>query len=481
MRKKLAYGTFSMLLMMGISTLGNLSLSAIILRRMSLFDAGIWFTYLGTTTLLSFCDFGFSAALSREIALASYKKCLKIRIDNLYSTVTKILYLFLIIGLFSAIIFYVLVLKKYSAAGQYVTSSYTIFCIGISFRLLANPPLSVIYGLRQVSLQTNFISTSLILGFILSSISLILGFGILGLATSYFISYLFLYVIAKSYVKYFLRQNARFKLSKFILLRVGHVAINWSFMNIGAIMVLQIPSFIIVSVLGPTAFTSFALIRQLCSSILSFSTIIGNAAMPFVSETSGRKDHHTISTLFTYVVLCSTSLALFFAILIFSINHTISQVWLNHPDIFNQKILFIMLLAIILEAHHVSITKICISAGYVKFAKIALVSGVLVTVLSFLLIHFIGLIGAALAILISQLLTNNWFAIYVSFKYIKITAKIYLKILKNLFFLSLVLLAIQIILRATIPTLTLASIFLNGVIYTGCTTIVILVIYLNRA
>lgn len=431
-------GVFSRLLMTIVSMAGSIYLTAIIVHKLSVMDAGIWFTYYGLTIFFSFCDFGCSPALGREIALASYKKNLKIRINNLYSTVNKVMYLFVSIGAVVSVLFYFFVLKEQSAADPKVFSSYILFCIGIGFRLLANPPLAVIYGLRKVALQNTLLTLSIVLFVMLSIFSLNLRYGLIGLSVAYLLTNLLLYLSSTFYVVYRLNYSSKLRFSRHVLARIAHVAMNWSLMNIGAIMVLQLPGFIIVKELGPAALTPFAIIRQLCSVILTFSIVLGDVTMPFISQEAGAGNKSVVRTMFVHVVKYSSLAALLSGVYIYSMQHQIETVWLGNPNMFSHNVLLIMLVGIILEAHHVSVTKVCLSAGYVQFAKIGLFAGILATILSYIFIIKYGVIGAAIAIVISQLLTNNWFVIYISLKYLKVNLKQYLSILMQLLIILIV-------------------------------------------
>lgn len=461
MSKGLIAGVASQLLMTVISMVGNIILSGLVVRWLSPFDAGIWFTYLGVIVLFSFCDFGFSAALSREIALSSYKTNLKYRIENLYSCTTRVLSVLLILAIIVAIIFYLIVLRKYAKTGDGVLLSYVIFCIGFLFRLSANAPLSVVAGLKKVALQTNMIALSMLVAFILSFLSLLFQFGMSGLAVSYALSYAFLYFTAKFYVAYVLKLHSNRKFLVLVFKRLFGVSASWSMMNIGAIAVLQIPSFIIVSMLGPVFLTPFVLVRQLCSSILSLSNIIGNTAMPFLSYEVGKKNVEQEAVFFRHVVKYSTGIAVFLAIFMYFSHQQIADIWLGDGRSFNLEILIVMFIAIVFEAHHVSITKVCIASGYVKFARIALLAGIAVTAFSFLFITLFGLVGAAYAVLLGQILTNNWFALYVALRYLNIGWTDYKNVLSSLVVIAVSQLLIQLLIISIYQGRPLAFIFVD--------------------
>ena len=80
-----------------------------------------------------------------------------------------------------------------------------------------------------------------------------------------------------------------------------------------------------------------------------------------------------------------------------------------------------------LEVHHVSHASMVMASGKIPFALTALVAGALNIIFSIIFVHKIGLIGIALGTLLAQLLTNNWYAVYVNLNMLGVKLTNYLR------------------------------------------------------
>lgn len=470
MKKKIALGTLSTLIMTLSSMTGNLLLSGLIIRHFSHFMAGIWFTYLGVNVFLNFTDLGLSASLSREIAFSEKKRSIKFRVDNLYSTIKKTFFYLSPLILLISYFFYILVIKKYDHHSSSILSSYIIMVVGFYFRFLANAPLSVLYGLGKIPLQTTLLTLTNILAIILAIIFLLLHHGIVLLSCSYTFSYFLLFIISKFLVHKRYHYKGKRKFSFLVLHRLGSMAINSTLTSIAAIINLQIPGFIIVSVLGPSALPPFALIRQICNSILSFSVILSNAVLPFISNHTAKRNLSVVSHLFKYIITYSSVIALLLSMMVFSSLPEIGKLWVNNPNIFNYTITIIMLITIILEAHHVSIAKCCLFYGFNRLAPPAIANTLLTTILSFILIPSIGILGGALAVFFGQLMTNNWYLVYVLIRHVGFKLKSYLKILFKISVAFLTLLFTHLLIHAylTTPNDILTFVLQSLILFISC-------------
>ncbi|MCF6775564.1 polysaccharide biosynthesis C-terminal domain-containing protein [Thiotrichales bacterium 19X7-9] len=430
MRKNIIFGLVSSFISMCVSIFGGVIQSAFIIRYLSLFDAGVWFVFLSIVMLLAFCDFGLSPTLSREIGLSSAKQSQQLRISILYKVVSHyILVLSILMFLLFAILYFVLVYPK--SDNEYVLLAFILFSLACIFRFISNPALAVIYGCGKVALNKNILTFSSLVNFILGCLFLYSGFGLSGISFAYFIGYLLLYIIARLVVfRQLSVQQLTLRLStyKVVFFRIWNPCLQWTIMTVGAVLILQISSLMIAFVIGVDQVAYYAVIRQLCTAILSTSGIIGLVLVPFISIAKGKGDTKQIHDFFEFTVKFATMLAIIGAVLIYFYQGAITSIWFDGKITFNHYLLILMLITTVLEVHHVACAQVCLATGYVRFALISIIAGIISVILNYFLISKFGIVGAGLAILLSQILTNNWFVVLVSIRHLKIAWYQYLTI-----------------------------------------------------
>jgi O-antigen/teichoic acid export membrane protein len=88
------------------------------------------------------------------------------------------------------------------------------------------------------------------------------------------------------------------------------------------------------------------------------------------------------------------------------------NIWLGPNNFIGFPILFVFSAMLFLEAQHVIFTCASRSTEDEAFALWALGAGVLNLLLTWILLHPLGLLGIALGTLLAQLSTNNWYCVY---------------------------------------------------------------------
>ena len=128
-----------------------------------------------------------------------------------------------------------------------------------------------------------------------------------------------------------------------------------------------------------------------------------------------------------YKVKKSLSLIIRNAILVLCI--TLFTIFLSGNDLINffskdiriidDYLFIIMSIGIVLEAHHGFHANIYLSTNHVPFLWPGLISGLLIILISFILVHSYGLLGIVLTQFFIQLSFNNWFPVYLNLKLLK--------------------------------------------------------------
>jgi hypothetical protein len=103
-----------------------------------------------------------------------------------------------------------------------------------------------------------------------------------------------------------------------------------------------------------------------------------------------------------------------------------------------------------LEVHHVIFATIMMASGQIVFVKPALIAAAINLILAVILAQKFGLLGVAMAVLIAQLFTNNWYAPYRTIQYLGVS---WTEILKKVWVPVLILTAWQLAVLSVIVTL----------------------------
>jgi O-antigen/teichoic acid export membrane protein len=119
----------------------------------------------------------------------------------------------------------------------------------------------------------------------------------------------------------------------------------------------------------------------------------------------------------------SVAVAVILAIFFIFYIPEVMDIWVSNKVTVNRAVFAILLLTAVLEVQHVATAQIAMACGYVKFAISSISSGIINLVLLLPLIKQFGLLGAALAVFLSQLITNNWYSVFVSIRFLKIKVR----------------------------------------------------------
>ena len=427
MKKEIINGIVTGLFSRIVSVLGYVMISGLVVRHLDKQNAGLWFLFFSIITFLSFLDCGLSPILGRQIGLASYKLNMKIRISNLYSTITKILYCVAIILILALIAIYFFFIHPYISRS--ILTAYCIFSAAFIIRFIANANLAILYGLGRVTLNNVVITIGMIVFIIGGSIALIKGYGLLGLCCAYFFYPLILLIVSKYIVSYQIGATSTFKFSKQVLAIIYEPCIQSLMVSLGAVLILQISNLMISTIMGVGYVSGFAVIKQMSEAIIMVSATISLNITPQVSIAKGKNETKTIQQLFALNIIIATLIAIGLSLLVFFYRDQISHIWLGKNTSFNYHLLIIMLITTVLEVHSISCVQTAFSSGYTKFSLIVTLSGVINVILSYFFIKELGILGAGLSIMVSQLVTNNWFSVFICIKHIRFQVLEYMKII----------------------------------------------------
>lgn len=429
MIRKILFGSFANLFSIVVVMAAGLVRSALAVRYLVPAEAGVWFLFLNVITLISFCDFGLSPTLSREIGFAFKKKNAAVRISNLFVTVRALVNFVSLISVFLLSCFGFFYLRHLPLDVQlmkHVLYAFVIFSMGIVIQFQANPYLAVIYGVGNVATERYIRAIGPLLGTLLSAVFVIkFHSGLYGLVAGYFGQTFIIYIVSRGFLRKSVKLSQNRQFLPVIFRRILEPSLQWAIMSIGATLIFQTSNLIIAYLLGVQFVAQFAILLQIFTLIMTLAGIVGYVITPLIAQAKSRHDYTQIHYYFSLSARSSTAIAIVLAIFVYFFIRPIVQIWLGHDFVVNQNALLILLTVSVLEAHHVSCAIVAMATGYVKFAAIAMIGGILNLILSFIFIHYWGILGGALAIFISQLLTNNWYAVLIPIKILQYPLKSY--------------------------------------------------------
>jgi hypothetical protein len=208
--------------------------------------AGIWLLFLSLGTYIAFFDLGISPTLSREISFIlgkneSTKQAHNQQIADLLSTCFRIFIVLasvvFVIGLVIGIGF----LSYVSPIDQLkeIETAWLIFLLGASINILGGAAFASLYGLGDVATERVIRSITLLLGLLMSYLSLYLGFGIKGLAIAWVIQNLIArgVAVAALYRNHAWLKSVRGEAQRVIVKRIIGPSLRWAATGLGAILI----------------------------------------------------------------------------------------------------------------------------------------------------------------------------------------------------------------------------------------------------
>jgi len=431
--QRIAYGTVASLLLTVSTMLVSVLQLRLFVQYLSPGFAGLWILLMSLGQYVAVMDLGFGPTMSREIAFAlgrspdaadarSHISSLIASVQMALSALAAVLFIFgLPIGAF--------VIWRQNAASDLheVLQTWAIFLLGAATNLSGNVGLMSLYGFGFVTTERLIRTCSQLLWLCLSFMALRLGYGLRGLATAWLLQG----VAMRMSAYYFLHRNhdwlrgnkarANFQLLKSLL----SPSLKWAATSLGALLILQSGNIIIGLRLTTAEIPQYEGLSKIASALMTLGLTLVTASTPYLSRLVASQDRAGAHRLiFANVKIC-VSITMVGAVFFAFFGSDIVRLWLG-PGLFaGQPTLIALLIMACLEVHHVVLATATMAAGPVPFAGAAILAGALNLVLGLVFAKFFGVFGVALAILIAQLTTNNWYAPWYTFRVYDLSIKNY--------------------------------------------------------
>lgn len=402
-----------------------------VIKMLTAEEAGVWLLFWSLGSYIAFFDLGIGPTISREIAFLNGKSYQNKSASN-FVKIATLFYLFIGGTLLAiSLSFGTSLLRKFEFVELSIDSvylSWNFFILGSVVNLIGNVSLNILTGCGFVVQERLVRAAGMFTWLFISSIALYAGLGIEWLGASWLVNSIIVRIFAHK-LQTRLIPNIRFtrgKWNKLLAKRLTEPSAKWALTQFGALIILQTDNIIIAWKLGVESIPPYEAAARVIVALGTVSLLKTNASIPYYSRYFATQNHKELRHLlranmnFTFKVLAiAISLVLFFGVDLF-------HIWLGEKQYVGNAILIVMMITMAFEVHHVSHASMTMSSGYIPFVPIAFMAGFLNIVFSLFLVERFGLLGVILGTMIAQVTTNNWYAVYVNLKLLKIDLREYI-------------------------------------------------------
>lgn len=408
----------------------------ILVRHLPVEMVSIWLLFLTFAGYVAFLDMGINPTLSREVGFVLGQtvysdEVKRKKITELLGGCMRIYYLLSFTILFFGTVAGLIFLKKILGATyeKYILIAWLIFIVGASIGTIGNGIFAVLYGMGDIATERLIRSGMQLIGLVGTFLVILLGYGLVGLSVVWVGQSLISRLVAGIYLyrKYPWLRNRPLKIDKNIYKKIIPASLKWASMGFGAVLILQTDKLIIGSNLELMAITKYESVAKIVMTLIAFSLIYVNTLTNQISIKYSQNNIELIKKLIGRNVRIAMSTYIVLGIFIAIHGEAIIENWLG-PDIYpGNGVLWLLLMMGALEVHHSTLAAATMASGKLVFTAPALISGIINIFLAIILVNKFGLIGVALATVIAQFLTNNWYAPYITLNHYSINFRDYFK------------------------------------------------------
>lgn len=389
---------------------------------------GLWllFTSIGAYVLL--LDLGLSPTLGREISFAAGRNDIEAperlrAVGTLIRSCTRVaFFLSIVVYLIGAIAgwAYLKTVVPEAAYGR-LHVPWLIFVAGASLNLVGEGWFAGIYGMGEVLTEKLIRSGSALFGFLMMLTTVMMGWGIEGLA----ISWLIQSVVTICAARYFLGRitqgvHSLGEVDFAVVRRMAVPALQYAVTLLGGILILQTDNLVIASTLGPGSIPNYQAISKLVTILMSLSMTLVVTASPFMSHAHAQDNPSEIWRLLERNQRFSLSVLIIPGACLACFADRIVHLWLGPNHFVGFGVVWVLLAIMCLEAHHLAMATATMATGKMAFIWPALIAGVINIVFSIFLARRFGVLGVALGTLLAQMLTNNWYVPYYALRQFRV-------------------------------------------------------------
>jgi hypothetical protein len=436
-----------------IALLAGPVMTAVVVRTLSTSDAAFWFVVLSLSTYFALFDLGLGPSLSRHVAFAlgtdlqrgAWGASSEARLDE--ATASRIAdeyctAAWINAGIVGALLTTGLILMPaaLSAVSEIPfdasrTRACRLFVFGCAANLLASPRLALAAGLGNVAGPRWCRAGAQLVGVACALGALWAGAGLPVVAGAWLLQNLVLLVTAYVMVRTSTLRTAGLRGSYRPALARAFIrpSLRWASMNVGAVFILASGPIIIAREAGIHYVAGFVALRQLGEAMYLLAIIPAQASEPFTSMLAAAGQWDRVVTLLQRNSRHVASLILAGAAVLLTFGGDVTTVWVGSENFAGPLSLVLATTFFALECHHVVHASTLMATGDIPFIISAGIGGMLTIAFGIPLSRQYGVSGMLAAMVAAQLMTNNWYAPWITLRRLGVGARQYVGWLRPAF------------------------------------------------
>lgn len=394
---------------------------------------GFWLLLVSVGAFLTLLDLGLAPTLGREIAFKLSTRDLEKSVDiaNLIATARLIYFCISVLILLLGVVGYLYVDKLDATK----ITTYVLFILGVYIQITTVANNAILFGFGKIVQERIVKASALIINLAITFLLLQLEFGLVSLGMGWcagnaFARILSMYLVRKPLkeiprTSHYIRDQSIF-LDNLRLLFLPSV--KWAVTALGAVLIFKSDAFLIAYTASVAEVARYESVLRMIMAIQTIAFLAVSSSTTAYSRMHKEGNTAGIRELLffnlrTITILVSGPIA-FLAFF----GGDVVTVWLGPDAFIGYPVIWLLLVLLILEVHHVTHAVAVMATGRIIFYKPAIIAGGLNVILSLIFALKLGLLGVALGTVVAQLVTNNWYAPYKSAKFFEISWKEYTRL-----------------------------------------------------
>ncbi|MCS6136731.1 hypothetical protein G3496_17580 [Shewanella baltica] len=424
-RSDLIWGYSAQLLNIGVGIL----LLPVLVVTLNSEELGLWYVFMAMVSLAQLLEFGFQPTIARQAAYI-YNGATEIKRSGLPTTVPGQLDIDLLVNLIHSSKFiyrWIAILVAFLLCGMGSLYIYTLNYSGdlptayASWFLFAGASVITFYygyfnallqGRGDITLVNKVIVVSRVFFALLAIILLLLKFSLLAIALASLVSCIINRVlISRAFYngenKYLKKMQSNVNLNKILWTNTWRLGL----VQLGAFLIQRGNMFIAATYFGLTVAASYGLTMQLSMLIMTLASQLTALQLPKMNALQSAGNKLELRNIYSSSVLVAFILSILGFVGLTLLGDPILTLIGSETKLINSQLLALLGLVLLLEIHHSISATYLTTTNQVPFLKAALVSGLGVTVFSFVLVYWggLGVTGLIVGQGIVQLCFNNWY------------------------------------------------------------------------
>lgn len=427
-----------------LSVCSSLLMLPFILYYLNSEDVGVWYVFITMIGLVQLLEFGFLPTISRYVSYI-YSGATDIQEENIFSSgqeqinvqllanvISSAKKIYLIVAMISAVIILFggtvyLHTLSYKGDREEIYMSWIIYGMATILQFYFGYYNSILKGRGEQTVLNKIIVASKLTNIAFTIPFLFLGLGIKSIAFG---------MLASAIVDRLLVRRALFSKGEnevVIAFKLDcsrpYTKIIWQkaklmgLVQLGNFLTTRCSLLIVSSFVGLDAAAKYGFTLQITSVAVIVASMYFGLQMPRFSAEYVRGNTGVIQSLFTRAIGISWVLFLLYSVLLVSLGPFLLSLFSLNTTLLPTVMLCVFLSSAFLEMNHSLCTAYLTTKNKFVFAKAILITGIIITISSFLLGLHYGLWGMILSQFICQVVYNNWKWPLVVFRELNISFK----------------------------------------------------------